>query len=229
MIPKEEVLNIADTVVRLVGWRGVPDFFQTFRTDRRPVEFEIELPLKHPDEQLLTLHRAVTEFLLSKDVLLFHASGVAIDGNGYAFTAPSGTGKSTHSALLKKLLGDRLTYVNDDKPYLFVRDDGIYMTGSPWEGKHRLGNAITVPLKGICFLSQEKENRIRRMDPFDAYTSLLRQIYMPEKKENVEKTLGLVEKVVMNVPCFHLGCTPTIEAAEVSSAAMTEKPSGDAQ
>lgn len=48
-----------------------------------------------------------------------------IDGKAYMFSAPSGTGKSTHAKLWRDCFGDRVTMINDDKPLIKFREDGI--------------------------------------------------------------------------------------------------------
>jgi hypothetical protein len=70
--------------------------------------------------ETLAVYRKITERLLDYDTLLFHGSLIAVDGEGYLFTAKSGTGKSTHTKLWIELLGDRAIMVNDDKPLLHV-------------------------------------------------------------------------------------------------------------
>ena len=48
--------------------------------------------------------------------IMIHSSAVVMDGKAYLFTAPCGTGKSTHIALWKKAFGDSVHVVNGDKP-----------------------------------------------------------------------------------------------------------------
>lgn len=45
----------------------------------------------------LAVYRKISEAVLDYDAFLFHCSAVAVDGEAYLFTAPSGTGKSTHT------------------------------------------------------------------------------------------------------------------------------------
>ena len=61
-----------------------------------------------------------------KDTALIHASLVRQNGKGYAFTAKSGTGKSTHVGLwLKYLPGCDL--MNDDNPIIRIIDGKPYI------------------------------------------------------------------------------------------------------
>ena len=200
-------LRLAGLTVRVKGYPGGKAAFGHYAVPAAVPDVSVELPETLTEQPVLALHRAVAETLIPRDVLLFHASAVAVDGEGFAFTAPSGTGKSTLSAGLAKLMKERLAYVNDDKPFLVFRPKGVFIAGSPWSGKHLLENDIEVPLKGITFLKQAKENRISAVKPEDAFLQLLRQIYMPETKENVTRTLALIERLVTDVPCYSLDCT----------------------
>jgi hypothetical protein len=108
--------------------------------------------------------------------LLFHASAVCIDGNGYIFTAPSGTGKSTHTAYLKQLLGERFKYINDDKPLLRFneKENCFYVYGTPWDGKHHRSENIKAPLKAVCFITRG-EPQVIKIDVINAIPLLMEQ------------------------------------------------------
>ena len=59
----------------------------------------------------------------------FHASAVMLDGRAYLFSAPPGTGKSTHTEKWCRLFGAEI--INDDKPVL-RRINGDWMVyGTP--------------------------------------------------------------------------------------------------
>ena len=53
------------------------------------------------------IQRAFAEFLFAHNTILFHGSAIAVDGQGYLFTAHSGTGKSTHTRLWREAFGNR--------------------------------------------------------------------------------------------------------------------------
>jgi hypothetical protein len=74
--------------------------------------------------ETLAVYRKIAEKLLDYDTLLFHGSLIAVDGEGYLFTAKSGTGKSTHTKLWREYFGDRAVMVNDDKPLLHLVKHG---------------------------------------------------------------------------------------------------------
>ena len=83
----------------------------------------------HSDAYLETLavYRQIAEAMPARDTLLFHGSALAADGVGYLFTAPSGTGKSTHARLWRELLGGRVRMINDDKPLLRLGPEGVVL------------------------------------------------------------------------------------------------------
>lgn len=159
------------------------------------------------------IQRRVAETLVERDVLMMHGSTVAVDGYAYLFTAACGTGKSTHTRLWREVFGSRAVMVNDDKPFLKVCDDRALAFGSPWTGKHGLGENVCYPLKGICILKRGPENVIRRIDG---------QACMEMLKHQAFKGDALVERLARIVPLWEMECTKDAEAAHVSYAAMSK-------
>ena len=60
--------------------------------------------------ETLAVYRKMADY----DTVLLHGSAIAVDDEGYFFTAKSGTGKSTHARLWREMLGDRAVMINDD-------------------------------------------------------------------------------------------------------------------
>lgn len=170
------------------------------------------------DEYLETLavYRKIADQLPEHQTLLMHGSALALDGNGYLFAAVSGAGKSTHAALWRRAFGDRVMMVNDDKPLLRVDGETVYVCGTPWNGKHALGNAISVPLKAICFLYRNDQNEIELLDSAAGYYKLLNHCYRPRTAKMMEHTLCLLDQIVDRVPLYRLGCNMQITAAYVA-------------
>ena len=166
------------------------------------------------------IQRRVAEALIGKDTLMLHGSTVAVDGQAYLFTAPCGTGKSTHTRLWREVFGDRAVMVNDDKPFLKINGEGVIACGSPWTGKHGLGSNVSFPLKGICILSRGSENVIRPMFPEDAADFLRSQCFLPEDPELVGCALELLERLIRMVPLWQMECTKEPEAAITAYQAM---------
>lgn len=151
------------------------------------------------------------------DMLFIHGSAIRYRGKAYIFVAPSGTGKSTHTRLWKECFGDEVTVINDDKPFLAFRDDTVFLCGTPWRGKHNIGQNLEVELGGICILTRGESNYICQIDASDAVTEIIQQTNLHEYKDNVLPALDLIDKLLKKVPVYRLSCTPTLEAVEVCS------------
>lgn len=167
------------------------------------------------------IQRKIAERLFDWDTLLFHGSAVAVDGEGYLFTAKSGTGKSTHTRLWRQFFGDRAMMINDDKPFLRITETGVLVCGAPWSGKHGLDSNVTVPLKGICILERGQENRIRKAEVEEILPMLCHQSYQPLAPGRLPKHRELVEALAKNTPLWHMTCSKDPEAAMVSYSAMS--------
>ena len=166
------------------------------------------------------VYRKIAEGMLAYDRLVFHGSCVAVDGRGYLFAARSGTGKSTHAALWEELLGARAEIVNDDKPILHIRADGVTAYGTPYNGKHRRGRNMAAPLSAVCLLERAAENRIAPIPREQAYPLLVQQAYRPRNALLLERTMRLIDRLSRCVRLYRLGCTPELSAAEAAWNAM---------
>ena len=175
-----------------------------------------------PDHYLesIAVLRKMADYISEHNRVLLHGSTIAINGKGYIFTALSGTGKSTHTALLRKLHGENAVMVNDDKPFVHVAEDKIYVCGSPWMGKHMLGNNMIVPLEGIFFLRRSEENVLTKLSPDAALTLLMTQCHRPQQPEKLMCTLDILDQILTRVPLYDFGCNMDISAAELSSSVM---------
>ena len=147
-----------------------------------------------------------------------HSSAVMLDGKAYLFSAPSGTGKSTHTEKWCRLFGAQL--LNDDKPVIRLQQDTWMAYGTPWSGKHDLSVPAGVPLGGIAFLLRGQENTIRQMEPGEAVVHLISQAPRYLSAQRMEQQLSLLDQLLQQVPVWLLHCRNEDEAAFVSREAM---------
>lgn len=171
--------------------------------------------------ETLALLRKIAEELPDRDTFLMHGAVISWRGKAYMFTAPSGTGKSTHISLWKKYLGEDVQIINGDKPFIAVSETETRAYGTPWAGKERWQNHTSDTLKGICILAQAKENKIRRLSPGESLMYLLRQIHFTENPEKAGHILELVDQMLRQVPVWYLECDISEEAVKTSFEAMT--------
>ena len=189
----------------------------------REAEVEGLAPRNYSDAYLETIaiQRKITELLFDHDTLLFHGSVVAVDGRAYLFTAKSGTGKSTHTRFWREVFGDRAVMVNDDKPFLKITPEGVTAYGSPWNGKHGLGENISAPLAGICILERGAENDIHPISPKEALPMLFQQSQRPQNRANLLKYMDLVDKLAQKTAFYRMACNMDPQAAVVAYTAMS--------
>lgn len=196
----------------------------TREQQRSDAEAEVEgiPPRRWPTSYLetLALYRRIAEQAPFFDTILFHSSAIAVEGEGYLFTARSGTGKSTHTRLWMERFGERAVMVNDDKPLLRICEDSTTVYGTPWDGKHHLSCNLAVPVKAICLLQRAETNHIRQIRPEEAYAMLLQQTYRPQDPAALSRTLELLDRMIGQVRLFRLGCNQNPDAALVAYAGM---------
>lgn len=160
--------------------------------------------------------------LLGFDGMMLHASAVMMDDRAYLFSAPCGTGKSTHTALWRQVFGpDRARILNDDKPAVRLENGVFYAYGTPWSGKKDQNINVRVPLAGVCMLSRGEENRIEPFGGAAAVHALLEQTVRPKDPKLTGKLLDLLDKLLTTVPVWKLQCNMDPQAARVSYEAMS--------
>lgn len=160
--------------------------------------------------------------LVDYNGMLLHSSAVIKDGYAYLFSAPSGTGKSTHTSLWLKNFPDA-RILNDDKPALRIENDGIFVYGTPWSGKTDLNLNLRVPLGGICFLERSEKNFIEKMSSAEAVSCMLDQTVRPRMLQNMDKLLDILNNIISNASIYRMGCNISDEAAIMSYSTMKIK------
>ena len=194
--------------------------------------------------ETLAALRKIAEIMPEYHRFLMHGVVISWKNKGYMFTAPSGTGKSTHASLWKKYLGDDVEIINGDKPFLNICgrhtcSDGqtgdmyqqksnrgykynqVYAYGTPWAGKEHWQKNTAVPLSGICILQRGTTNHIRQMQPAEAMPWLMRQIHFPQSSKSAGRTLELIDQLLNIVPVYCLECDMSWKAVKCSFERLT--------
>lgn len=160
--------------------------------------------------------------LLDYDGFMLHASALAYEGRAYLFSAPCGTGKSTHAGLWRQHFGTaKVGIINDDKPALRCIDNTFYAYGTPWSGKSDSSLNVKVPLQAICFLEQCTHNWIKQLEPKATLKLILNQTLRPYELESMDNLLNLLDKLIRQIPVYKMGCTISSEAVEMAWQAMS--------
>jgi hypothetical protein len=191
---------------------------------------ELSDSISESNIELLSLHKMLSEKLLSFDTILFHGSSINVinqkfnSSSGIIFTAPSGTGKSTHAEKWVRLFCDsqlKTEYINDDKPFIKV-SDSPKIFGSPWMGKHHRGKNTSAPLKAICIITRSETNYISPVSQGEAFSEILKQTYIPRDSSLLSKTISLVNILSKRIRVFRIFCNTSDDAAHVALKSLME-------
>lgn len=232
-------IRLADVVIEVnAQYEYLKEYCEKYTVEEETPEFTIQLTMddiraegKHididdvagklPYLETLAALRKIADRMPLQNRFLMHGAVVSWKGNGLMFTAPSGTGKSTHIALWKKYLGEQVEIINGDKPILWVTEKETCVYGTPWAGKERWETNKGVLLKGVCFLQRGSQNEIRRITPSEALPLLMRQVYYTSAPQTAGKILELLDKMFETVPFYVMKCNISEDAVRCSFEAMT--------
>lgn len=160
--------------------------------------------------------------ILDFDAIMLHSSAVVVDNKAYIFSADSGVGKSTHTALWLELLGEKAYIINDDKPVIRYLDGKLYVYGSPFSGKNFINRNARAEIGGICFIERAEQNFIDSIKVQKAIPLMLKQTVTRLELRSADKMLSVIDKILTSAKVYKMGCTPEISAAELAYKVMSE-------
>ncbi len=210
----------------LSDFEGVPDIITGVNDEFIDVKRSENPHLSHFDCEYIWTCEQFCRQLLSYDGFMLHASGVVYEDKAYLFSAPSGTGKSTHTQLWCRVFGDAAYIINDDKPVIRIVHDRAMVFGTPWSGKTNQNRNTGVPLGGICFIERAAENHIEEIETKAAAFRILNQTIRPREEKDMAKLLAVLDKVLCKTKIYKMGCNISEEAVKVAFEGMSEKKFG---
>lgn len=155
------------------------------------------------------------------ETLLVHASVVRYAGKAYAFTAKSGTGKSTQVANWLRYI-EGCDMINDDNPIVRVVDGKVILYGSPWSGKTPCYRNISAPLGAMTLIERDQRNYVERLSPLQAFAVVLSACSAMKWDENLyQRVCETISKIVEKSQVCTLHCLPDRESALVCKEALT--------
>lgn len=142
-----------------------------------------------------------------------HSSSIVYNNTGIAFSAESGTGKSTHTGLWLKNYPETVL-LNDDTPVMRFVDDEWRIYGTPWAGTTGINKNISVPLKALIFLERSSVNTIRDCIGPEAIKRFFEAIVHPVSDETTDLVLNTLSLLIKHSRICVLGCNMEDEAVE---------------
>ena len=155
---------------------------------------------------------AIECMLIHRGYLSLHSAAVEMNGGAYAFTGPSGMGKSTRAQAWIDGLGAKL--INGDRPLIDVRNMELY--GVPWDGKEQCFRNVHYPLKAICEVRRHEPSvYVRKMSIAQRRKVLMQQSFIPMwDTETAAIQIANINKLAAKVNMVRIFCGPTTEDAE---------------
>ena len=160
------------------------------------------------------LRKVMIAALVQKYGLMIHSSTILWNDKGIMFSAPSGTGKSTHTNLWKQLYDVQI--IDGDATACRIINGNPFVYGLPWCGTSGEFMNHRAPLGAIVFLQQAGENKIEKLDFKEAFMRLTaRSFLLPFNDKMMNQFLNVIQEVAVCADCYLLNCLPDIDAVEL--------------
>ena len=178
--------------------------------------------------ETICLYRSLALEMLQHDVFIMHASVLEVNGEGYAFLAPSGTGKTTQTRLWLEYFGSSARVINGDKPLIRMVPEGdgwkFVAYGTPWCGKEGMGCNASVPLKALFLVERAATPSCERADEENAVDRIFRQLLLPEDIHQMDALLTMADRLIEAVPVYTLRCNMNTESVIAAYEAARQIP-----
>ncbi len=151
---------------------------------------------------------------LPLQLLPVHGSVAVYREKAVLFVGPSGTGKSTHTALWRTHIPGTGS-LNDDSPLLKITPQGPRVYGSPWSGKLPVYINRSYPLAAVVRLYQASANIMRKQSLLAALGHMMENSSSLLMQDDLHTDLvcDVFSRMLKTVPVYTLECLPDKEAA----------------
>lgn len=158
------------------------------------------------DQLLGTIRLAYLLLAQNHHMAALHSASILYQGRAWLFSAPSGTGKSTHTNLWHTLLN--VPVLNGDLNLLAFEEGKPVIHGIPWCGTSQISDTKTHPLGGIILLKQAGEDFVEDLSLDKSRLFILQRLMSPFWNPDMqEKNLQFVEKLSPHILICRLHCT----------------------
>lgn len=157
--------------------------------------------------------------LARRGYVSLHAAAVEVQDKAYAFTGPSGMGKSTRANAWIEVLDAAL--INGDRPLIDTRNPKLY--GVPWDGKECCFRNVHYPLRAICEIRRSGSVYVRKMSYAQRRKLLTRQCFIPMwDTETAMIQMANISRLAKNTEIIRIFCGPTTEDARALFSALQQ-------
>ena len=199
-------------IIKAISLYQDPYLLGIFDPDFRSGDIHTQKSLQNPDQFVFPLSHPMGQLFMVNLLgtglgLVFHATGVIYQGEGYLFAGYGEAGKSTTAALWQTLPG--ALAVNDDKVIVRKTQAGYQLYGSPWPGMGGMALPDSAPLKKVFIIEHAANNQFTELKPAQAVSELLARAVLPLwDTEKMVFTLDFLDQLTQDIPCQKLGFVP---------------------
>jgi hypothetical protein len=174
---------------------------------RLPNDTVVE-PLEYPLDELIMIQLLAR----GRGVEIHGCAVIDQDGAAYLFAGQSEAGKSTTARLWHE---QQATVLSDDRVILRLRDNKVWVYGTPWHGEEDFACAASAPLDRIFFLEQGRANSVRDIAGAAAAAQLVACCFAPfHDSAGMDFTLEFITTTIGRVPCSVLTFVPEPSAVQ---------------
>ena len=149
-------------------------------------------------------------------IFAIHSASILYREKAWLFSAPSGTGKSTHAALWKKAFD--ITYINGDLNLIGYDEDAdeALVYGLPWCGTSDIYSDGVWPLGAIVFLERGQKNLVKMPEGSERILNISQRMISPTWTENLfSNNLATAARIAQKSHVLRYQCTKKPEAARI--------------
>ena len=162
--------------------------------------------------------------LLQKGFVALHAAAVELNGFAYAFTGPSGIGKSSRAERWCRLLSAE--WISGDRVAIDSYKQLAY--GVPWDGKEQIHRNVNYPIGAILKVKRAEETQLIEMTLQEKIKLLCEQCFLPMwDTELLSTALQSIRYLAERVPIYELACDITDESTYRSYEAIARQTVGN--
>ena len=145
-----------------------------------------------------------------------HSSAMVFDGKAYLFSAPSQTGKSTHTKKWLNRFGDRVKIINDDKPSFRFINDKCIVYGTPFAGGTDVQLNTSAELGALVFIERAEENSLEKLPTSRAVSLLISQSPGRANERVGDRQLEMFSMLLSKYPAYLLRCNMDDSAVDTA-------------
>ena len=160
-------------------------------------------------------------FALQHRVVALHSASILYNNRLWLFSAPSGTGKSTHTNLWKELF--QTPIINGDINLITLQHGQPTVCGNPWHGTSGIFDTRDYPLGGVILLKQGSQNIVTNLTKDQKELFLLHRCITPTwTSALLDKNHDIIKKICPHIHVTTLTCTQNTSAVHCCKEAIDQ-------